>query len=249
MIDAYIINLKRSVDRKKYMMSVMDQLPFFRMVFVDGVDGRSLTTEEIRNSFSRDEAYRHYGRELIPAEIGCTLSHRKCAQALLDSDKPYALVLEDDVIWREASFEPVLHDLDPVLNLEEPVAVLLSGDYWYKKKTPINANYELADIWDAVCAQAYLLNRAAAKTILNMECWYLADDWYEIRRQGVVLKALFPHVADQNRSDVHTVIAEKYGGLKRENLSRFMRIRSYWRSFVDKLLVWTDHFEAKNFKW
>ncbi|MDD3585919.1 MAG: glycosyltransferase family 25 protein [Thermoguttaceae bacterium] len=38
-----------------------------------------------------------YGREAMPAEIGCYLSHLKVWELFLASDKKYALVCEDDV--------------------------------------------------------------------------------------------------------------------------------------------------------
>lgn len=248
-VTSYIINLKTSLDRKAYMAHVMEPFPYLKPVFVEAVNGREMTSEEQEREFVQDEAYRHYGRKLISAEIGCTLSHRKCAKALLDSDDKFALILEDDLIWQKTDLERCFMNLAEVLATEEPVVVLLSGDYWYKRKRIMNTDFELADVWDAVCAQAYLINRSAAMAILEMSPWYLADDWYEIRKAGISIKALFPHVADQNRAEVHTVIAEQYGGLRRENMSVCMKIRSYWRSMVDKILVWTDHFEAKNFKW
>ena len=37
-----------------------------------------------------------------PGEIGCLLSHRKCWKTLLEANDPYALIMEDDVIFGDA---------------------------------------------------------------------------------------------------------------------------------------------------
>lgn len=248
-MDAYIINLLTSTDRRSYMEQVMNAVKELRPVFIEAVNGRALSEEELAESFNQEEAYRHYGRHLIPAEVGCTLSHRKCAETLLASDSHCAMVLEDDVIWQKTELGGDLSAIEGFLDNDKPMIVLLSGDYWYTRTQQISGGVILAKIWDAVCAQAYILNRAAAKQMLSMDKWYLADDWFEVRNAGIDIYALKPHIADQNRSDVHTVIAEQYGGLKRKNLSTKMLLRSYWRSMVDKILVYSRHFEAKSFKW
>lgn len=249
MVTAYIINLKTSEDRKLYMEKVMAPMQSLSPVFIEAVNGRMMTDDEINESFDQKVAFKHYGRELLPAEIGCTLSHKKCAKALLDSDEQFALILEDDLIWRIPDVQPLFELLAESLSTDKPVVVLLSGDYWYTSTNRLDENYRLASVRDAVCAQAYLINRAAAAALINMPNWHLADDWLEIKREGIQLKAVLPHIADQNRAEIKTVIAPIYGGIKRENISLRMKLDSYCRSLINKILVWTNRFEAKNFKW
>ena len=249
MVTAFIINLKTSEDRKQYMKDVMAPMKCLNPVFIEAVNGRQMSKTEIDDNFNQKGAFAHYGRELLPAEIGCTLSHKKCAQALLDSKEQFTLILEDDLIWQVPDVQPIISALSQTMCTKKPTIILLSGDYWYTSLHQLNGSYKLANVRDAVCAQAYLINRAAAERLLRIDNWHLADDWLEIKKSGIRIKAVYPHIADQNRSEIQSVISQVYGGIKRNNISLGRRIASYYRSFVNKILVLTNHFEAKNFKW
>lgn len=246
----YIINLKSSEDRRNYMTELMSSIEGFDYSFVDAVNGNEMTDEEVSELFDQEKAFKMYGRELKRGEIGCTLSHKKCSKMLLDSTDMYALILEDDLIWRDSqNIQSIISSLDTVLSVNAPRIVLLSGDYWYTSRRPFTGGYELASVRDAVCTQSYLINRAGAMKLLELGNWHVADDWWAIKQQGIQLMAVFPHIADQNRADLDTVIAEQYGGLKKNNLSLKRRLTLLWLSFVKKILAETNHFEAKNFKW
>lgn len=249
MIKTYIINLKTSIDRREYMEKLMAPFTFLDVEFIDAMNGKSMSQEEIDDVFDQKTAFAKYGRELRRGEIGCTLSHKKCAQMLLESENQYALVLEDDLIWQRQDFEKAFELVGNVLSSDKPIIVLLSGDYWYTSLSRLGEGYQIASVRDAVCTQSYFINRAAAHKLLSLGNWHVADDWWAIKSTGIFVRALFPHLADQNRADVKTVIAEVYGGLKKENLSFCRRFSLLWLSFVKKVLVWTNHFESKNFKW
>ena len=95
-LSVYLINLDRAVDRLARMTAKCDAvgLPF---ELVPAVDGSTL-------SFPHPAfdawGYRYlHGRRVIPAEVGCYLSHVACAQRLLDSQDTHALILEDDVAF------------------------------------------------------------------------------------------------------------------------------------------------------
>lgn len=248
-IKAYIINLESSHDRYEYMQEVMRPFDCFDVEFVKAVDGRKLDSREIAAVFCQEVAKEHYGRELRGGEIGCTLSHKKCAQLLLDSSLPYALFLEDDLVWQTKSFVEILPSLSKCLATDTPTVILLSGDYWYTGKRPLSDRYELATVHDAVCTQSYFINRAGAEYLLKLGNWHLADDWRALRKSGVHIKALYPHVADQNRSELDTVIAPIYGGINRTQMTFHNVVDSYIKSISNRLLVKLHHFEAKDFVW
>ncbi len=248
---AYIINLKSSTDRKEYMEQVMAPVSsVFDYSFIDAVNGKEMSDEEVARVFDQTRAMKMYGRELRRGEIGCTMSHKKCAHMLLDSSEPYALFLEDDLIWQDPdNLDSVVAVSEKVLDTDTPTILLLSGDYWYTCMKKQSDKYSVASVRDAVCTQSYMINRAGAQKLLDLGNWHVADDWWAIKKQGVVLKAIYPHVADQNRADLDTVIAQQYGGLKKNNLSVLRRTELIWLSLVKKMLVKINHFESKNFKW
>lgn len=249
MIKTYIINLKSSTDRREYMERIMSPFGFLDTTYIEAINGKEMSLEDIDKCFDKKKAIRAYGRELRRGEIGCTLSHKLCAEKLLASKEKCALILEDDLIWKDGSFENLFETIAESLDTDEPIITLLSGDYWYTSLQEFYGEYKLAYVRDAVCTQSYFINRTAAQKLLELGNWHVADDWWAIRSTGIKILALYPHIADQNRADLDTVIAAQYGGLKKENLSTSRRIELIWLSFVKKMLVKMHHFESKNFKW
>lgn len=75
---------------------------FFNINFLEkseflqvGIVGKNLSALDYYN-FGVKESF----PPLSPAELGCTLSHIKALEIFLNSEEKYALVLEDDVIFR-----------------------------------------------------------------------------------------------------------------------------------------------------
>lgn len=248
-VPAYIINMENCSDRKQYMSDLMSMCPYFESHFIAAVNGKEMKGSEIDDMFDQNGAFLTYGRVLRAGEIGCTLSHFKCAGALLESTAQYALVLEDDLVLQDMDLIDLIEKLDRRLKVNDPVIISLSGDYWFSSRERLNEKYSLAKVVEAVCAQAYLLNRAAAQKMLDMGRAHLADDWYKIRHSGISVYAVYPHIADQNRLDFGTEISPLYTGYIRKNLKLPARIRSYVRAVVKRMLKYAGHFESKNFKW
>lgn len=248
-IPTYVINLERSTDRKEYMSNLLGGVPELAVSFVPAVNGIEMTAGEAYEAFDQNAAFKRYGRILRPGEVGCLLSHRKCAELLLASDNTFAMICEDDLCLQETDLQPLLSEIARLLDCSKPIIVLLSGDFWYSRKRPLTGKYKLATAKEAVCAQAYLLNRAAAERIKAMGPTYLADDWYAIRKSGIRLYAVQPHVADQNRLDFKTEISTAYTGYIKSNLSVFKLPVYVQRALYKKFLKATGHFEGKNFKW
>ncbi|MCY6319736.1 glycosyltransferase family 25 protein [Bacteroides uniformis] len=93
----YIINLKRSVDRRIYMEGQCRKLPFLNVEYINAVDGRNMSPDERTAAFDEKEFEKRYSVKVRPGEIGCTLSHQKCYKKIVEEHLPYALILEDDI--------------------------------------------------------------------------------------------------------------------------------------------------------
>lgn len=95
-LKTYLINLDRATERLQRMADkcAAAGLRFDR---VAAVDGASLTFP-CAEFDARSYKYLH-GRRVIPAEVGCYLSHVECARRLLATDADHALILEDDVAF------------------------------------------------------------------------------------------------------------------------------------------------------
>ena len=91
----YVINMKSSTERRAKIAARLDALglPY---TFFDAVRGADL---DYKNApyYDRQKRLRYFGRDLLPGEIGCLLSHRGVYQQMLIDNVEVALVLEDDV--------------------------------------------------------------------------------------------------------------------------------------------------------
>ena len=197
----YVINLENAFARKQYMQKQLEELPFLSPEFVIAVDGRKMTKEGQNQKFNIEKFKKNYSREVRPGEIGCTLSHQKCYQKLMDSGEEYALILEDDIVLNDYYQDGILDRVYPLLCTNRPKIVLLSGWYWYLRSCKLFENYRIAKVYDAYLAHAYIINRSAAKLLIESRPFICADDWWYIRGKGVKLWALLPHVVDQIESE------------------------------------------------
>lgn len=232
----YVVNLKRATDRKKYMQGQLEKLPFLMPEFIEAVDGREMEDMEKQKRFDCDSFRRRYAKEVRPGEIGCTLSHQKCYRKLLDSEEECVLLLEDDVILNE-DMQGVIREVEKHVSVEEPRIVLLSGWYWYWRGHRFCEKYRLADVYDGFLTHAYVINRNAARLLLEERPAVVADAWKYWRQKGIHLQALCPHLIDPDSSGQYpTAISDlnnpwvkgMWGG----------RLKTYMQVVVLKLLGW-----------
>lgn len=92
----YLINLPRDAQRLAVMRQQLDamQLPF---EWVQAVYGKDLTPAQRAALYDERANAARYHQVMTPGEIGCYASHLSVWQKLVESDAPFALVLEDDV--------------------------------------------------------------------------------------------------------------------------------------------------------
>lgn len=161
-LNVYLINLERATERLHRMEAKLSAagLPFERVPAVEG--------SALRFPHPGFDAwsYRHlHGRRVIPAEVGCYLSHVECARRLLASEASHALILEDDVsfapdfvaVLRAAMLEGASWD---ILRL----STVNKGPKFGYRKLPGGRRLAKA-LTREKGAGAYVINRAAAEWI------------------------------------------------------------------------------------
>ncbi len=229
-IKTYIINLKSSVDRKKRITENLKGLSFLDYSFIEAVDGRSMTHDEIDHSFDISSFYKIYKREPLRGEIGCTLSHRKCYKNLVEQkDLDYCLILEDDAFFYNDFEDKIFDIVEELKNCDYPKIILLSPSFsFFCKKN--KSSYTLCDIFQGCMTIGYLINRKAAELLLSKDLfpYYLADDWRLIKRKGIILQGVVPYLVCWNDSQNKSTIKDSSSQIK----SRV--------SFLKKLKVLTD---------
>lgn len=236
----YVVNLERSLDRKMYVEKILEHMPFLDYEFVAAVDGKAMGETERLSNFDSKKFKQRYSVDVRPGEIGCTLSHQKCYRKIIDDNEPYALILEDDILQPSIDISPIVKGVEEMMVIETPCIILLSGWYWFKRTHDFIGGYKLADVFDAFLTHAYVINRAAAKLLIEDRPYITADDWRYIRHKGVHLQAIYPHLIDQNWDGdlVTTVNVEQ---TKKKSMDWYCR--NAYRLAYMKILKIVGHFE------
>jgi len=95
MLDCYIINLDKSIERWNYTSEKFRSLGL-NVLRVPAIEGKDLTFPH--PDFAAWRYFFWYGRKMIPNKVACFFSHIKALRNFLDSEKEHAMICEDDVI-------------------------------------------------------------------------------------------------------------------------------------------------------
>ena len=215
--------------------------------FVEAVDGRVLSNEQLNEVWNQKETYKTYGRYMKGGEIGCSLSHRKCYEEILKNGDDAALILEDDVVFKEnTDIRKVVSTVEKLLCTQKPMIVLLSGSYWFfKEKSLPGVDFQLASVFEAMGTMSYMMNQAAAKRMTSIDKKYLADDWYHWRDNGIKVYAVRPHIAgDVGMFESEIVMCGL--GLVRRNISVMKKAQSYYQAVLRRFLGYIGNFEKRD---
>lgn len=174
---SYVINLPKDQKRRDMMQKRLDEagVPY---EFFEAVNGYELGPDDM-GFYDSKKRCRYFGRDLMPGELGCLLSHYKIYEKMDKENIPYAVVLEDDVIFEE-DFDEVLQALLDS-DVEWDVIRFLGSKKIYRrgcrKIAPLTGRYGLARLPTAPGgAHGYLLSLNAARTMLS----HMQRNWLPI---------------------------------------------------------------------
>ena len=106
----FLINLDRNASRRETSETMINGLGLSFRRF-PAVDGLTLPADVCNQSLGT------LGRKLSRGEVGCFLSHLRCAELFLETDHAYGLVLEDDFMVRpdgKAQLDQLWASLDQI---------------------------------------------------------------------------------------------------------------------------------------
>ncbi len=131
----YVISAKDNIERRRYMLTVMDKLDV-DYTFFDAVIGGHLSNQELSEIYDEKEAVKHKTnkRPLSKAEIGCALSHIGIYKEILTSDLDSALIFEDDIA---PDYEKIALINEAVEELPLNWDILRLGTFNHQKRAPI----------------------------------------------------------------------------------------------------------------
>ena len=202
-LGVWLINLPSAHERRRKMQKQLSALRISYTLFA-GIDGNA-ESERLLKTVDKQAFERNMGRKILMGGIGCYHSHLAVWQKFLETQKPFALIMEDDVVF---------HD-----DFLSAIELGLSGsEHWdflklnrIRAKLPVSqgniGSYKLnAYIGSATGTGAYLIKRETAKLLLSRMLPVTRATDHEINRffhHNFRLRGLEPfpsHVDDGNVS-------------------------------------------------
>lgn len=185
-----------------------------------------------------------YVRKLLPGVLGCTLSHQKCYQKFLMTDDPYVMIFEDDLVVARKPDEirQIIESLKSLYEQEKPIIILFSGWFWWSRMTDVHG-VKLGRVIDGFLAQSYLINKAAARLMLEEKPFIVADDWKYFRQKGINIYGVRPRCFEQLWSE-ETNSSIDYTDFANLSGHWSMKIRVYVQELSRKLMSLIGHFES-----
>lgn len=160
----YLINLDRSPERLSAMQEKLSKLGL-KFVRVPAIDGKK--TEFTDKQVNAKKYSLLHGKYITPTEVACYISHYNTMVEFLKSDKKFALVLEDDMIFSD-KFLDVLSAL--LKKSDDWDLVKLNGGHsgGNVKYRNILPNVNLVwNLFHQSKTGAYLMNRKAAESYVK----------------------------------------------------------------------------------
>ena len=140
----FVISLPAAVDRRAHMRKMLDPLPL-QYEFVDGVDGKQLSAEEVNRVYDEKIVGIYSKPRLLLREIGCYMSHVKAYEMISSRNISEALILEDDACL-SPDLIPFLEHRDRLpkdwrlVHIAETFGPIIG---WHRKFHQIYKNYKV----------------------------------------------------------------------------------------------------------
>lgn len=163
---SYVINLADNTARMENARAQLDAqgLPFQR---IDAVNGWKLPDADIARVYDADANAKRARHDLVPAEIGCYLSHIDAWRAIADGDALGGFIFEDD-FEADETLAAILQALSDDGGSDWDLVKLFTFDPDAKlvSERPLTDNIRLTVPFRVpTCLIGYGLTRAAAKAL------------------------------------------------------------------------------------
>ncbi|MGB3390275.1 MAG: glycosyltransferase family 25 protein [Pseudaminobacter sp.] len=163
-IPVFVINLDRSPERLAKVRESAEKLGV-ELVRVKAVDGAQLTPEHAQK-VDHASFERNHGKRILPAEIGCYLSHLDALRIVADSPQSHAVIVEDDVRF-SPDFPAFLADL-VALEGWDVVKLINHRTRGFVTHAKVNDRYRIGRCAHGPCGSsaAYVVTREGARRML-----------------------------------------------------------------------------------
>ena len=173
---------------------------------IDAIDKKKISSNDYFQPMMH--TYKHMGKIISPAELGCALSHISAMQHFLDSNHAHCLILEDDVMGTE---EGLMTALDAISRTVGD-SITFCGTHINRKhnKYPKKSAHKIKKINPLekhfiAGAFSYGLTRSAAEKIISKQksMIYRADHWMSLAKDlDIYLIDVLKHPEDYAESSI-----------------------------------------------
>ncbi len=206
-IKAYLINLPKQKIKLNLIKKQIKNLDI-PLEIIKAYDGKKIKDEDMF-LFKRDVSY-----AVTKSEVGCALSHLKAYKKFIESNHKVALVIEDDISI-PYNLKNIISEIAKKNDERKSIVTLLSkvNKYINKPIYELSNGQKIFKAIDAAYAHGYLINRSAAKKLLEklLPVWCVADQWTLLYQIGLVkLLATVPAVINPHPNFRHvTTIVDR----------------------------------------
>ena len=202
----YIINLNQDKDRRAYVEKELKRVGIDNYSFISAIDGSMLPQNDLDYYNSSNK----FWPKMSPGQVGCSMSHVKLYKDFLNTKYDYALVLEDDISFRN-NFNVSLIDDILFNNFPKNHIILLNeiATFFKKSRFKISKNFNLVKVIKASCTSSYLIDKYAAEQLIrkNEPIRVFADDFNIFQEiWHIDVYGVDPFIAEQNTKDFDTTI-------------------------------------------
>ena len=207
----FVINLKHRVDRRIKTLALLDGFPNLDVEVCEAIYGKTISSAER----SKLTAHFKYNYPIPENALGCALSHRKSYEMLLQTDAPYALVVEDDLLVSPLFAESIDSAAEMIQRQTAPCVILFTPHSLYARIPKSRSeNLGFHKVYESTCAVAYMINRAGARFMLEkgnpIPIRYIADHWYFFIRKGLKVFACVPHTVSYSNDRTDSDLLEEH---------------------------------------
>ncbi|MEH6524534.1 MAG: glycosyltransferase family 25 protein [Sneathiella sp.] len=173
----FVINRSKDTHRRSDMTDRLGEVGI-SPIFIEAVDGYALDILNLPD-YDREKRRRYFAKDLGHGEIGCSLSHRKIYEKMIDENIASAVVFEDDVFVKN-NLKEVLEDIKNTKLSWDLIRFVGHGkvfDIGYRPLVKLRNQYSIARVPTSPSgAYAYILTKKAAKTLVS----YMQKNWVPV---------------------------------------------------------------------
>lgn len=218
MLPIYIISLERDFEKRRAISKILKDFDL-DFNFIDAIDGITLSDSKVNSIRAKSVGMiANRGFPATSGEIGCTLSHIKAYQKMLNNNQDWACILEDDVILDERF--KVFIDTFQSTTMDPKDLYLMGGQpclrYKYIIKSNVNTECIGEQIFHKTIRSQYLVQRACCYLVsscmanellrLSEENFIIADDWSYLSENNninrIYLSDFVEHPTDLSTSNL-----------------------------------------------